>query len=535
MPYIVTNSDGTLTVTVSDNTVDTASYSLALVGRSVSNYGQYFAQNTIRHLENFASATAPSTPITGQLWYDKTEKVIRAYDGVYWKRMGTVVGANNQKPTTQLAGGGTSFFNTTNNKLEVHNGANWKEAAYGGEVTSAYSANTDVDSPTFYGTRLRTLFLNGTPNDADFGLGTDPRPYPVLALMHVKTSSNGTPRRGITLVGSSGQYETIMALWSDYNFTISSDTATPVEGDVVNFYSELTGTGGIASARSGRTLGVILQGQNTRAEYEDSDVIRAEQIYADNLGSDGVRGNGYFDVLDVVGFFQANSLSVSNDITANGSIIAEGDITAAGGVATFANLVVTADSTLTNITANGSIIAEGDITAAEGTATFANLVVTADSTLTSITTGSAVTAGTITGAWTLTSGSSFQSTYADLGEKYIADAEYAGGTVVKLGGSAEITRTTTDADTEVFGVISTDPAYIMNAGADGPVVALSGRVPVRVVGTVSKGERLVTSSVEGTARAIGNTPYDPRLIVGRALEHKTDDGIGTIEAVIGVN
>lgn len=500
MPYIVTNSDGTLTVTVSDNTVDTASYSLALVGRSVSNYGQYFAQNTIRHLENFASATAPSTPITGQLWYDKTEKVIRAYDGVYWKRMGTVVGANNQKPTTQLAGGGTSFFNTTNNKLEVHNGANWKEAAYGGEVTSAYSANTDVDSPTFYGTRLRTLFLNGTPNDADFGLGTDPRPYPVLALMHVKTSSNGTPRRGITLVGSSGQYETIMALWSDYNFTISSDTATPVEGDVVNFYSELTGTGGIASARSGRTLGVILQGQNTRAEYEDSDVIRAEQIYADNLGSDGVRGNGYFDVLDVVGFFQANSLSVSNDITAN-----------------------------------GSIIAEGDITAAEGTATFANLVVTADSTLTSITTGSAVTAGTITGAWTLTSGSSFQSTYADLGEKYIADAEYAGGTVVKLGGSAEITRTTTDADTEVFGVISTDPAYIMNAGADGPVVALSGRVPVRVVGTVSKGERLVTSSVEGTARAIGNTPYDPRLIVGRALEHKTDDGIGTIEAVIGVN
>ena len=59
MPYIVTNSDGSSTITVADSVVDTSTYSLALVGRNVSNYGQYFAQNTIRHLENFASSTAP--------------------------------------------------------------------------------------------------------------------------------------------------------------------------------------------------------------------------------------------------------------------------------------------------------------------------------------------------------------------------------------------------------------------------------------------------------------------------------------------
>ena len=95
MPYIVTNSDGSSTITVADSVVDTSTYSLALVGRNVSNYGQYFAQNTIRHLENFASSTAPSpsTRLVGQLWYDKSESILRVWDGSNWKRAtGTLVG-----------------------------------------------------------------------------------------------------------------------------------------------------------------------------------------------------------------------------------------------------------------------------------------------------------------------------------------------------------------------------------------------------------------------------------------------------------
>jgi hypothetical protein len=124
--------------------------------------------------------------------------------------------------------------------------------------------------------------------------------------------------------------------------------------------------------------------------------------------------------------------------------------------------------------------------------------------------------------------------YADLAEIYKADADYEPGTVVKLGGSEEITMTVEHADTEVFGVISTDPAYLMNKDAEGLPVALTGRVPVKVIGKIRKGERLVSSDVPGLAWALGDEEYDARAVIGRSLEDKDDGNEGVIEAVIGV-
>ena len=124
--------------------------------------------------------------------------------------------------------------------------------------------------------------------------------------------------------------------------------------------------------------------------------------------------------------------------------------------------------------------------------------------------------------------------FADLAEIYAADAELEAGTVVMIGGSAEVTACNTDACVDVFGVVSTDPAYLMNSKADGVPVALQGRVPVKVIGQCSKGDRLVSSGVAGCARAIGSTSYDPRMVIGRALANKTDEGQGTVEAAIGV-
>jgi len=124
--------------------------------------------------------------------------------------------------------------------------------------------------------------------------------------------------------------------------------------------------------------------------------------------------------------------------------------------------------------------------------------------------------------------------YADMAEIYSADADYEPGTVVKIGGEAEITMTTDHADTDVFGVISTDPAYLMNSAAEGLPVALAGRVPVKVIGKIKKGQRLVSSDVPGIAWASMEDEYDTRAIVGRSLENKEDGGEGIIEAVIGV-
>ena len=129
--------------------------------------------------------------------------------------------------------------------------------------------------------------------------------------------------------------------------------------------------------------------------------------------------------------------------------------------------------------------------------------------------------------------------YADLAEMYHSDAQYEAGTVVKIGGEAEVTQTTSAFDPGVFGIVSSDPAYLMNSAAEGTVVpvALAGRVPLKVIGPVKKGQRLLSSEEPGVARA----PTDYELqeymdwyrIVGRALEDKTTEGIGLVEVVVG--
>ena len=126
--------------------------------------------------------------------------------------------------------------------------------------------------------------------------------------------------------------------------------------------------------------------------------------------------------------------------------------------------------------------------------------------------------------------------YADLAERYEADAEYEAGTVVRLGGTHEITQTLQEEDDDVFGIISTNPGFEMNAsaGTDAthPFVALAGRVPCKVIGKVAKGDRLISSATPGHAIAHKNVP-GWSAVIGRALESKNTDEAGTIEVVVG--
>lgn len=128
--------------------------------------------------------------------------------------------------------------------------------------------------------------------------------------------------------------------------------------------------------------------------------------------------------------------------------------------------------------------------------------------------------------------------YADLAERFEADAEYEPGTVVSLGGEKEVTQVEEELCEEVFGVISTAPAHLMNAGAGTdathPPIAVSGRVPVKVTGRVRKGQRLVSAG-QGMARAANKNEITPWNVIGRALENKTTDGVGTVEAIVKVS
>jgi hypothetical protein len=135
------------------------------------------------------------------------------------------------------------------------------------------------------------------------------------------------------------------------------------------------------------------------------------------------------------------------------------------------------------------------------------------------------------------SGTATSALYADLAERYKSDNSYDCGTVVELGGIFEITATRSAYSLNVFGVISDKPAFAMNSGAGTnnthPYVALSGRVPVKVIGQINKGDRLVSSQVMGHAMAAVDPINDWRWVIGRALENKINDEPGIIEAVVG--
>jgi hypothetical protein len=144
--------------------------------------------------------------------------------------------------------------------------------------------------------------------------------------------------------------------------------------------------------------------------------------------------------------------------------------------------------------------------------------------------------GVISGQWTLNGTSSLQATYSDLAERYHADGPYEEGTVLVVGGSYEVTTTTMRADPSIAGIVSLRPAFKMNqaAGDDDthPYIALKGRIPCKVNGTIRKGNRLVSSSLSGHAEA-WKPGDDPNAVLGIALEdHIVIDGTGIIEVKV---
>jgi hypothetical protein len=143
-----------------------------------------------------------------------------------------------------------------------------------------------------------------------------------------------------------------------------------------------------------------------------------------------------------------------------------------------------------------------------------------------------VVTGTINGNGAVLAGT-WPATYSDLAECYESDHLYNPGTVVKLGGVKEITETADDMDWDVFGVISTEPAYLLNSGRDGTYlpVALIGRVPCRVVGPVRKGQRLIATE-GGMARAIDAKIAYNLPSFGRSLEDNDRQGEKLVEVAI---
>jgi len=276
------------------------------------------------------------------------------------------------------------------------------------------------------------------------------------------------------------------------------------------------------------------------AGYSNVNAATYLPIYSGTVGASFVNSTG--NVLAQAGVF--NALGINGAITGTGYINTTANISTAqlnaGQINTTGNILSTG-AIHNSLTVNGGITSTGyfntsaNISAAVGN--FGNVSIASGGfiNINSIApAGNAiVTLGNLTNQWSTIYGKATTAQYADLAEIYTSDKKYVPGTVLIFGGNKEVTISTLSHDPRVAGVVSTNPAYLMNSTESGVQVALTGRVPTRVKGPVAKGDRLVSSDQPGIAIVLDKTLYEPGCVIGKALEDITDDRVHTIEVVVG--
>jgi Major tropism determinant N-terminal domain len=342
-------------------------------------------------------------------------------------------------------------------------------------------------------------------------------------------------------VSATGNIRTSAYLFVTQDINVTGDvTATSYTGTTLSLSGNITGgnirTGGFVSA-TGNVTGSYIFGNGSQL-----------------TGLPATYGNS--NVITLLAAFGSNTISTTGTIASGnitgGNILTGGDASATGSV-TGGNFytagVVSATGNVRggNLNTGGNISATGAVTAAStvggvitGSSASVTGTVTAASVVGNVYTNSIVNSGS-NATGNIGSSSTYFNTifatattalYADLAENYLADADYAPSTVVVFGGEKEITVTTEAADERVAGVISTNPAYLMNSGELGLPVALRGKVPVRVIGPVTKGDSLVTSTTPGVAFSVGRERVYGQAVFAKSLESNDSDSEKVILAVI---
>lgn len=317
-------------------------------------------------------------------------------------------------------------------------------------------------------------------------------------------------------------------------------------GANANINGLLTATGNIRGANL-LTGGLISSvGNITGANLSATNIFANGQINTNgsistqgNVTGSNIIGNGSqltsLTGANVTGQVANANVSFFANITSTDNANALNYVTFVNTTTGNANLI--ADSTLNYnpnskvLTANAlsvvANIAAGNIILTGGANTANSFIRTRN-----ITTGANTTTGNITGNWSLTAGSLFVATYADLAEYYAADEKIEPGTVVMFGGENEIQVCNLQNSTKVAGVVSTEPAYVMNGMLKGDfptMVALQGRVPVKVTGKIEKGDMLVSA---GNGCAMSNPSPNVGTVIGKSLENFNDE-YGIIEVAVG--
>jgi len=622
MTYTINTFDGNFLANVNPGTVDTNT-SLSLLGKNYSGYGQIIASNFVYLLENFAKTSAPASPLKGQLWYDKSENLLKVCsitgDTNSFERLQVYVGTT----APASARDGDLFYDTDDKQLQIRSSAAWVNAsipgANGTEMAFVkVSATTDLTSTAITDTRTVSVLFIRDPALPAATLTADN----VVAVFaqetfhFLATEPTGQGQQAL-VTAAFGAMDTDSNLANNSKVTRGMNINTAYTDATVNNASDSTKLGGQlpayyldhANFTNTAAAPFVATNANTLPDTDNSYTVgsgaaRFANVYSTTftgaLAGNATTATNSTQLNGQAASFYTNATNLATGTVPTGRLTGSYTINIAGNADTATNssqvggvslggLVQTAGAQ--NIagvkTFDNDVIITGDLTINGTTTTVNTTTLAVEDAMIQLASGNSSASATYIGMqaergatdaylvweessdrWRATTsadgathsdanmqcailyGQATSAQYADMAERYHADETINPGTVVQLGGVNEITTATGFCSTSVFGVISTQPAYRMNSDAGTsnthPYVTLTGRAPVKVIGKVKKGDRLINSELPGVAQALpqdfikhcndnGEQMTLHWGVIGRALEDKTDDELNSIEAYIQVN
>lgn len=506
MPYSIDRYNGTQLTVVEDGTID-STLDIKLIGKNYAGYGEAQNENFVHLLENFSNPTAPPRPITGQLWFDSSIQRLKYYKGDNkWKSAsGSEVSSSSPLGLTT----GDLWFKPSTNQLFVHNGTD-------------YTLVGPQEVEGFGTTQLKSRVVQDTSGGN----------HPVIECLingetiYIISKSEFTIAVGQILSGGFTKIKEGLTLAYTTQTNTSSSTYGVTDVNLSDSEPKFSfwGTASNSLRLNGKQDTDFVSASNTiftgLVRFYDPGFTVGNQndlsVYIDTDGTTPVIKNSVSNLIR----FQTNSGGIKYALEIDGKDLLPGYDPAGSPTTGFNNIgslsrkfnIVYANSLVGNADGANTLLVNTTYRSAATTAT-ANTIVARDS-------NGDVYAGVFNGTAT-------SARYADLAEKYLADEDYAVGTVLIIGGEKEVTASKWGH--RALGVVSNSPAYVMNSALeDGTLVALKGRVPVKVIGPIQKGDKLVAAN-NGTATKSLTNSFDVFAI---SLESSDDHNEKLIESVI---
>jgi len=491
MAYVINLTNGAQLTTVEDGTID-QSTSLKLVGKNYAGYGEIQNENFVHLLENFSSANQPAGPLSGQVWFDSSLKKLKFYDGTKFRTTG---GA--EVGTTQPVGltTGDFWWDSGNNQLYAQNSDGGFVLI--GPQSIGETVSAMVTAQVRDNNQVNRTIIKGTVDDgvvfivsnAEFTIDTTDPANAITGFDVV--------RQGLTLRNTTSSTDGITS--SAHRFHGTATNAEKLGGVAASDYA-LAGAANFNSIVRFADAGFTVGAANDLAVFIDTSGSGDEGVIDNTVGQKirfKVKSSG--GVTTEPFHIQAAGLIPTSTTTYD---IGDANYKWRNMYATSFNGLATQAIALQV----GSNYRTGDVNPTN------NTVAVRDS------------SGNI--AANVFNGVSTSARYADLAEKYTTDQEYPVGTAMCVGGEAETTAAKSSC--MCIGVISAEPAYLMNSEAEGQVIGLKGRVPVRCKGVVKKGEA-VYAWEDGVCSTVQTT-----ALVGIALESSDDESEKLLECVLKV-